>query len=427
MRLLIACVATLAIAGCPSNGDGCAPGTERCIEEPGKYQLCYGGEGFYIWQDHMCDGLSPACTNGPDSKVVCRDTMKPPACPSITESLPGQISSYWRARASADLDGDGRLDLVFVGEDSAVHFALGLDGTTFASPVTVSLPDFQHVSSAQPADVDGDHDVDLVAASDGSPMRLSVFLNDGHAAFVPGMAYSIATPFMLQAVVDLDGDGRDDVVATLPGAPGRVDVLSHLTDATFADVQTMLGTPDDPILFDMTLQPASFLRDGTTTFAALFDWGIDVLSASNDGTFRLGAELFDAIGIGDASGDGLSDVVRKARSIDGADVTGALSGGNGTFGAPITSSVPSGYQLVTVADVDGDRRADLVCLYDAKNLAVFKGHGNGTFASPAPFAAPADWATWSIVRDFDGDGRQDVAVHSASDGIVVFRDACTAK
>jgi len=82
-----------------------------------------------------------------------------------------------------------------------------------------------------------------------------------------------------------------------------------------------------------------------------------------------------------------------------------LGNGDGTFGAPISSTFPgTGLGIMTVGDFNADGNADLAMI----NL-ILLGNGDGTFRA-APGSLPVD-NVWSIVTgDFNGDGIADLAV-----------------
>jgi hypothetical protein len=81
-----------------------------------------------------------------------------------------------------------------------------------------------------------------------------------------------------------------------------------------------------------------------------------------------------------------------------------------------TAPVPTPLET-RLADVDGDRRADLIFNHRSANVnqvAVALGHANGQFAAPGAAASPAGtpvegWAAYQwLTGDFNGDGRIDL-------------------
>jgi hypothetical protein len=66
---------------------------------------------------------------------------------------------------------------------------------------------------------------------------------------------------------------------------------------------------------------------------------------------------------------------------------------------------------VTVADLNGDRRLDLV-IVSGGQLRVLLGNGDGTFAAPASYSLPTSVGQL-VAGDFNGAGLVDVVVSRA--------------
>ena len=112
----------------------------------------------------------------------------------------------------ADLNGDNKLDLVFVGYDKKLYTALGNGDGTFQAvvggPAGVNSNFFM-----QAADIDNDHKVELIYLDrTRSPYSSWVMKGNGDGSFqAPATLFSDR---QVLAIGDVNGDGYTDVVAT---------------------------------------------------------------------------------------------------------------------------------------------------------------------------------------------------------------------
>jgi uncharacterized protein (TIGR03437 family) len=132
-----------------------------------------------------------------------------------------------------------------------------------------------------------------------------------------------------------------------------------------------------------------------------------VLFGNGDGTFRPGPALPGGRpGIGDFNGDGKPDLV-----IASVGLSIVLSNGDETFQAPVPVETCS--QRAAVADVNGDKKADLVC-----GTTVLLGNGDGTFHAGVAFdAGQGDIVV--LAADFNHDGNPDLLLQRQSGELAV--------
>ena len=148
---------------------------------------------------------------------------------------------------------------------------------------------------------------------------------------------------------------------------------------------------------------------------------VSVLLGNGDGSFR-SPMVYDAGGYGtnsvalaDMNGDGKVDLVvancGSGFNCSGFGVIGVLLGnGDGTFRAAMTyGSGDFGARSITIADVNGDGKADLVIANGS--VSVLLGNGDGSFQSPVLYRviSYSDAFAWSVaVADVTGDGKPDL-------------------
>ena len=87
-----------------------------------------------------------------------------------------------------------------------------------------------------------------------------------------------------------------------------------------------------------------------------------------------------------------------------------LGDGTGNFSAPTNFAVGGHPLSVAVGDFNGDGKQDLaVANYDSSTVSILLGDGAGSFSAPTNFGV-GDVPVSVAVGDFNGDGKQDLAV-----------------
>jgi hypothetical protein len=131
----------------------------------------------------------------------------------------------------ADFDNDGKLDVgMIMSQDELfeveVGTALGLGGGLFASPQTQlgsnTAESLRISDDLDIADFDGDGYADLLTFNYASN-DISVFLNAGDGSLLPQQRYGIGNTPLLGTVADFNGDGRPDVAAAIGLPPSGLD------------------------------------------------------------------------------------------------------------------------------------------------------------------------------------------------------------
>jgi hypothetical protein len=163
---------------------------------------------------------------------------------------------------------------------------------------------------------------------------------------------------------------------------------------------------------------------------------VSVLLGNGDGTFRAavtfssGGFAASFVAVADVNGDGKPDIVvtNKCPAYSSDCLTGRvastvgvlLGNGDGTFQPAVTYNL-GGYEAVsvTVADVNGDGRPDLLAASSCApvngactngGLSVLLGNGDGTFQPAVTYSSGGYDSSSMAVRDVNGDGKLDLVV-----------------
>jgi Ca2+-binding RTX toxin-like protein len=328
----------------------------------------------------------------------------------------GWYSANIFPRALADVNGDGRFDIVGFGEEGT-YVSLGQANGTFGSQ-TLAVREFGTMAIAGTwtnqdryprtlADVNGDGRADIIgfgeagtyvalARADGSFGGLTLALREFGAGATAG-GWSSQGQFS-RTLADVNGDGRVDIVGF--GNAGTYVALGR-GDGSFSD---------------LTLAVQEF---GAAPGAG--GWSSQ--------------ERYPRV-LADVNGDGRADIIGFGDA--GAYV--ALGGADGSFGAlslataelgasPAAGNWTSQSQFARMAaDVNGDGAADLIG-FGILGTYVAINNGQGQFApltlAIEAFGTSAGAGGWAnsdlyprLLADIDGDGRADI-IGFGADGVYV--------
>ena len=336
-----------------------------------------------------------------------------PSSPLVVGSFAAQTLD------AADVDGDGRLDLVaagtsagyprgivavFLQHDPAVFGSRAGPGPSFLVGGTSSTLD---LVASRAVDIDVDGLVDVVGVTEEFVL---VFLQgadgslglDGNAA-VPNIAFEHREASALLELEDYDGNGRPDVLLRDASNPASAVVFLQALDGTFSQGQELVGP--------------SYVANASVTSAVADD-------VDGDGDLDVAMSFDDVIGLG---------AVLYFEQLSPGDVSSnhLLAVGLAPFQAGSPAPPFNRPGAFAVVDTDHDGRLDVVTSNEGgRSVTIFRQRrtgatestpglvvGNPSESSFGPVFSVGPPAPTEIqVVDLDGNGLEDLVVANSIDG-----------
>jgi Bacterial Ig-like domain (group 3)/FG-GAP-like repeat len=325
--------------------------------------------------------------------------------------------------AQADLNGDGKPDLVYE-DGSGLHVLLGNGDGTFGRGQDIALPPGIG-GKITVADVNADGKLDLIIGGSGPQAQIGVLLGNGDGSFQAIIisqftAKGTAWPVLRFAfgVADVNGDGAMDLIVGDPQNNYLYVLLGNNTGSFMLKTTMSSGAGSGDVL------TGDFNGDGHQDFLVhdILGAGVTVYLGNGDGTFQTGVGYtgphnITSVLLADMDGDGHPDML-----VTGFNNTIDILHGNadGTFATTSSGGSSNGGPeptLVAVADLNGDGILDIATAC-GNGICILLGKGNLTYGDPAPFSAGPP-STAVVAADFNGDGHLDFAF-TAPDGIALL-------
>jgi hypothetical protein len=326
---------------------------------------------------------------------------------------------HWKATASfaelavVDLDRDGNLDLV-TGKGEMVAGApsgelAGLKGAGFAT----ATGDGHFVV----ADWTGDGLPDVVADGGGENIRIYAAIAGGGFSAPVTMATTGAA--RLQTSGDFDGDGHPDLVLVDNDLNGFVILygdgqggvaLSKRLPSAEPSHSPGWGLPEATVV--------DIDKDGFSDVLIRYVFGLTVARGARDRSFSTLPQIaafYPAVAVSDLDGDGRLDLITNDQNTVPEQALVLLRGaGDGRFDE-VTRLPMTGLADIAIADVDGDRKADLVMSFGTR-LEIWNLNG---LQAPTRRVVYSYGGSLMRVADLDGDATADVILARPDTGEIL--------
>ncbi len=369
--------------------------------------------------------------------VLLNTTASGAATPSFAAQQTFATGSGPQSVTTADVNGDGKPDLIVANfDDSTISVLLnttvpGANTPSFATQQTFAAG--SGPISITAAEINGDGKRDLIVTNFNGN-AVSVLLNTTApgattVSFAAKQTFATGTNPFSVAVADVNGDGKPDLIVTNTTS-NSVSVLLNTTapgaaTPSFA-VQQTFATGQSPRFVTV----AEINGDGKPDLivANYFDNTVSVLlniTAPGATTPSFAAQRIVTTGLSprsvtaaDVNDDGKPDLI--VANFDGSTVSvmlnttppGATAPSFATQQTFATGSTPV---FVTVADVNGDGKPDLILSNDNDKTVSVLLNSTASGAATPSFAAQQTFATGSgaqsvTTTDVNGDGKLDLIV-----------------
>ncbi len=288
--------------------------------------------------------------------------------------------------SSGDFNGDGIIDLVVTTADAdSIAVLTGKAGGAFAAPVRFALTDVRSPRGIAVADVNGDGKADLLVTGYDSN-AVTVLFGDGRSGFTRGASWF--GPFTQPqgvAVADINRDGRADLVVAADGPAGLVVQYGNGSTDVFATGKAVPGSHDFNVVTVADVNadgwPDAIAASTRNSEVSVFLGGAAGLTLSHSYTTGSSPR---GISLADVNVDGVVDVITADYASSTVSVLLGQRNAPGNFTNATQIAAGAGSRAVAAADFNVDGRVDLAT--GNQNAAVTTVLSNTTFVGTVGFS-----------------------------------------
>lgn len=339
--------------------------------------------------------------------------------------------------AIGDLDADGKSDLAVVNETSntvSVYKNISTLGSLTSSSFA---PKVDFVTGAAPyfvtiQDLDGDGKPELIVTNNDAD-KVSIYKNNTSLGVINSSSFATKVDFSTgqnpwnATVADFDQDGKPDL-AVINDVDNTVSILKNtspfgIIDATSFAPKVDFVTGNFPIgiasgdldgdgkmdlaITNQTDNSISVLRNISTTGI------INASSFAPKIDFPAGLDPY-SVAIGDLDDNNKPEIVVSNYSSGSVSVFGNTSAiGSVALSAKVDFVSGAGSLMVSISDIDGDGKPDLLVTNGGARIAILKNVNTAQPINLSSFANKIDFNSTSdpfglAIGDLDGNGKPDI-------------------